>query len=113
MESTVDMFDPDPAPAIARKSDPVTSKIAAIVYTNTNRPTDKDLMLSLIRELPGKTPGEYGEILKSRGVKALKAHQITSKRISDIKERLVPCIKRKCSITGHLAQTYYVKSDFL
>ena len=101
-------------PPIARKSDPVTSKIAAVRYSKSTRKTDCDVMFQLIREFPAKTPGEYAEILMNRGVKPLKAHQITSKRISDIKATmLVKGIKRVCSVSGHLAQTYYVREDHL
>ncbi len=110
MEQTADMFG---MPAIARKRDPATSKIAAAEYTETRRQGDCDLMLSTIREFPGKTAGEYGDIFLNRGMKPMKAIRMPTKRISDIKDKLVVGPRRKCIISGRLAQTYYVRTDHL
>ena len=115
MPQTADLFDPDPAPPIARRSDPVTSKIAAVQYSKTDRRNDCDVMRDLIRDYPGKTAGEYGEILLGRGYKPMKAIRMPTKRISDLKKvgALTLGVTRKCGISGRPAQTYYVKSDFL
>ena len=115
MNQTADMFDPDPGPSIARKSDPVTSKIAAAAYSDTGRDLDKQMMLETIASNPGHTAKEYSCILKDAGVDWLKAAQCTTKRISDLvaDAQVAVGFRRKCEKTGHQAQTYYVRSDHL
>ena len=115
MQSTLDMFDPDPATPIARKSDPITSKIAAVAYSETVRDLDKKMMLETIASNPGHTAKEYSVILKNAGVDWLKAAQCTTKRISDLKSdgKVIAGPQRKCKKTGKRALTYYVRSDYL
>jgi len=115
MHETADLFDPDPPPPIARKTDPVTSKIAAVAHSEGGRDLDKKMMLETITRYPGHTAKEYSVILKDGGVDWLKAAQCTTKRISDLRAdgSVVVGRQRKCGKTGNRAQTYYVRSDYL
>ena len=116
MQPTRDMFDDAPAqPPIARKRDPVTSKMAAIAHSEGGRELDKKMMLKTIAKNPGHTAKEYSVILKAAGVDWLKAAQCTTKRISDLKADGAVIIgrQRKCEKTGKRAQTYYVSEDYL
>ena len=110
MQQTADLFDDTPT---ARNCDPDTSKVADIEYSKTRRDSDCKVMLDLIRNFPGLTAGEYGQILLERGYKPMKAIRMPTKRISDIKDKLIASAKRKCTISGRRAQTYYVREDHL
>lgn len=102
-----DLFD---EPPIARRTDPVTSKTAAAGYSKTERPNDCQVMLQLIRDYPGLTAGEYGQLLLERGFKPMKAIRMPTKRISDLMHAgsIRAGDARKCEISGRNARTYYV-----
>lgn len=104
---TADLFGETP-PRIARRRDPRTSKQAAVHYAKTNLGNDQTTMLELIRECPGMTAGEYGQILMSRGVAAIKATRMPGRRIPELRKagKIVISAERKCSISGRRAQTY-------
>ena len=91
----------------------IRSETADIEYSKTRRKNDCEVMLDLIREFPGMTAGEYGQILLERGYKPMKAIRMPTKRISDIKEQLIVGRTRKCSVSERRAQTYYVREDYL
>lgn len=110
MQQTGDLFIDTPT---ARNSDPDTSKATDLEYSKTRRNNDCKVMLDLISEFPGLTAGEYGQILLERGYKPMKAIRMPTKRISDIKDKLIVSAQRKCTISGRRAQTYYVRSDYL
>lgn len=109
---TPDLFDA-PVTPIARKRDPVTSKMAALHTEKATRITDKQLMYDLIFENPGYTSAEYSAMLRDRGMPDDKADRMPTKRISDLwkDQRLIKGRIRKCTVTGHNAQTYYARPD--
>lgn len=110
LEPQPDLFD---EPPIARRRDPATSKAAAAAYSKTDRPNDCELMLQLIREFPGRTAGEYGQLLLERGFKPMKAIRMPTKRISDLLHggRVRAGDARKCEISGRNARTYFVSGQ--
>ena len=114
MDHQLDMLNPEPTPTIARRSDPVTSKMAALKYKKKFK-TQCDLMRTLIRDFPGKTRNEYTEILKGRGYGAMEAHRIPNKRVSDLKKagELIVGAARKCTVSGYKCEIYFLNPDYL
>lgn len=115
METTLDMFDPDPLPPIARRSDPVTSKIAAVQHSKSKRQKQLNLLRALIKEFPHQTRREYSKILEGRGYSETDAFQIPNKRVSDLKRLKEVDVGRirKCRFSKKKCETYYVRSDHL
>lgn len=96
---------------LARRTDPATSKDAAREYTKTRRRTDLEIMLKLVAEHPGRTVGEYAQILYDNGVDFYRAANLPRRRLSelvDLKliERGEP---RQCKKTRKQAATHYPK----
>lgn len=104
---TADLF-PDDLP-ITRQRDPYTSKIAAVRYSVNRRADDKQRMLELIRDFPGRTAAELSAILIGQGMCWYKAARMPTKRISDLKDKLEIGAPRLCSITNEFARTYTVR----
>lgn len=111
--TTADLFSDPP---IARRSDPVTSKTAAHAYSASQRGKDQAAMLELVEQYPGKTAGEYAEILIGRLLRGspkpaelYKAARMPTKRLSDLSDAGDVRVgeARKCRLTKRPAQTYY------
>lgn len=105
---TADMF--DNMPPIARRTDPVTSKRAAVITDKTTRIPDKEKLRQVIARYPGRTSTEYSDILEAEGMPKTKAQRMPTRRVSDLlKDGSVRATgKRKCTVTGFDAQTYEV-----
>lgn len=98
---------PDDLP-IARKSDPLTSKLAGVRYSANKLKNDKKMMFDLVQKYPDHTAAELSAILLTLGINWYRAARITTKRISDIRHLIEVTETRKCRITGEYARTYRV-----
>ncbi|MEM7278741.1 MAG: hypothetical protein AAF385_11510 [Pseudomonadota bacterium] len=98
-------------PPISRPKDPETSQQAALKHTYSGRRTsDKQLMLDLVNSFPGRTAAEYSDLLRTRrGINWYRAARMTTKRLSDIQDKIRIGEPRQCSVTGDKARTYWPK----
>lgn len=98
-----------PWPAIARRSDPFTSHLTVDNVTDSGRrAVQRDLVREAVELIPGCTARELGDLLESDSI--IDGCGIAHRRLSELRQAGLVAMgtKRKCTISGVLAITWWI-----